>query len=40
MYDDAHKAYGEDGALVDYPVQLELAHALLNLTYAQLALKQ
>ena len=26
--------------LVDYPTRLELAHALLNLAYAQLALKQ
>ena len=38
--DDAHKAYSNDGAPVDYPVRLELTHALLNLVYAQLALKQ
>ena len=40
LHDNAHKAYGEDGAPVDYPVRLELAHALLNLAYTQLALKQ
>ena len=40
LYDDANEAYGKDGARVDYPVRLELAHALLNLAYTQLALKQ
>ena len=40
LHGDAHKVYGEDGALVNYPVRLEMAHALLNLAYAQLALKQ
>ena len=29
-----------DGAPVDYPIRLELAHAFLNLAYTQLPLKQ
>jgi hypothetical protein len=40
LHDNAHKTYGTDGARVDYLVRLELAHALLNLTHAQMALKQ
>ena len=34
LYDNVNEAYGKDGARVDYPVRLELAHALLNLAYA------
>jgi len=36
----ASVAYNEDGDDVEFPVRLELAAALLNLAYAQLALKQ
>ena len=40
LYKDESEAYDKDRAPVDYPVRTELAHALLNLAYAQLALKQ
>ena len=37
---DSFEAYGENGEIVEFPVKLELANALLNLAYAQLGLKQ
>ena len=33
LHDNTHEACGKDGASVNYPVQLELVHALLNLEY-------
>ena len=31
LHDNTHEVCGKDRALVNYPVQLELVHALLNL---------
>ena len=33
LHNNTHEACGKDGASVNYPVQLELVHALLNLVY-------
>ena len=40
LHNTTHKVYTKDGPPVDYSVRLELPHALLNLTYVQLTLKQ
>jgi hypothetical protein len=37
---DSFEAYGENEEIIEYPIMLELANALLNLSYAQLGLKQ
>jgi len=37
---DSFEAYDENGEIIEYPVRLELANALLNLSYALLGLKQ
>mmetsp|Transcript_14322 Transcript_14322/g.30609 ORF Transcript_14322/g.30609 Transcript_14322/m.30609 type:complete len:745 (-) Transcript_14322:45-2279(-) len=38
--DGEYDSYGENGEIIDYPVKLELANALLNLAYVLLGLRQ